>query len=95
MAKTRENVQITDDSIIIHRKTDVTEDLKRTAALREAGIGIHGDKKFIGSIPTAMIDDWLKEAGVDHSDNEARQQVIKRKILSGDFDKLRVWKGTW
>jgi hypothetical protein len=42
-----------------------------------------------------LIAEWMKEAGVDPSDNEARQEIMKRKILSGEFDKFRVWKGTW
>lgn len=28
-------------------------------------------------------------------DVHARGEVVKRKILSGEFDKLRVWKGTY
>jgi len=95
MAKTKESVSFTDDAIVIKTQHDVTDDLHRARVLREAGAGIKGDKKLIGSIPTYLITEWLKEAGIDHSDHEARQQVIKRKILSGEFDKFRVWKGTY
>jgi hypothetical protein len=38
---------------------------------------------------------WLKEAGVDWSDHGAAQEVIKRKMLSGDFNKFRVWEGKY
>jgi len=95
MAKEKETVHISDDAITIKRSTDLTSDLNRAKLLRETGAGITGEHRLIGSIPMAIINDWLKEAGVDHSDHDARQQVIKRKILSGDFDKFRVWKGTW
>ena len=95
MAKTKETVSFTDDSIIIKKTHDVTDDLHRARVLRDASVGCKGDKRLIGSIPMALITQWLKEAGVDHSDHDARQQVIKRKILSGEFDKFRVWKGTY
>jgi hypothetical protein len=95
MAKTKETVEFTDDSIIIKKTHDVTDDLHRARVLREAGVGMKGDKKLIGSIPMELITQWLKEAGVDFTDHEARQQVVKRKILSGEFDKFRVWKGTY
>jgi len=38
---------------------------------------------------------WCDEEGIKWSDIEARRDVMKKKILSGDFDKLRVWKGTF
>jgi hypothetical protein len=33
--------------------------------------------------------------GIKWGDVEARREVVKKKILSGEFDKLRVWKGTY
>ncbi len=42
-----------------------------------------------------ILSQWLKEAGVDWSDRGAAQEVIKRKMLSGDFAKFRVWEGTY
>ena len=95
MAQEKETVMFTDDSIIIKKTHDVTDDLHRARVLRDANIGVKGDKKLIGSIPMALINEWLKGAGVDHTEHEARAQVVKRKILSGDFDKFRVWKGTY
>jgi len=46
-------------------------------------------------LPAHLFYEWLKEAGVDPSDKEAAEEVLRRKMLSGDFDKLRVWKGTY
>lgn len=57
--------------------------------------GVVGESRLIGTIPRALVNEWLKEAGVSWDDTEARQQVVKRKILSGEFDKLRVWEGTY
>jgi len=41
-----------------------------------------------------LLSQWLKEAGVSWGSKEAKD-VIKRKMLSGDFDKLRNWQGTY
>jgi hypothetical protein len=48
----------------------------------------------VGVIDAALINEWLKEAGISW-DDPARADVVKRKMLSGDFDKLRVWEGTY
>jgi len=42
-----------------------------------------------------MITEWLKEAGVRWDDIEARDEVIKRKMLSGEVAALRNWTGTY
>lgn len=81
----------------IHKKThDFTgaEKVAKMASVTTQG-GVVGESRLIGTIPRALVNEWLKEAGVSWDDIEARQQVVKRKILSGDFDKFRVWKGTY
>jgi len=47
-----------------------------------------------GEIPLHIVEMWAKEAGIKWGD-PAMKDVIKRKLLSGDFDKFRVWKGTF
>ena len=42
-----------------------------------------------------VITQWCKDAGIRWDDTEARKEIVRKKILSGDFDKLRVWKGTF
>jgi hypothetical protein len=42
-----------------------------------------------------VITQWCKDAGIRWDDIEARKEIVRKKILSGDFDKLRVWKGTF
>lgn len=81
---------------IVHQKVhDFTHAEKYAKAATQTTGGIAGESRLIGTIPRALVTEWLKEAGVSWDDTEARQQVVKRKILSGDFDKFRVWKGTY
>jgi hypothetical protein len=63
--------------------------------LSETHGGVVGESRLVGTIPMALINEWCKEAGVKWDDTKAREQVVKRKILSGDFDKFRVWKGKY
>jgi len=73
----------------------VTPEMQRAEMIREAGLGQSGESKLVGTIPLNLIAEWCKEAGVKWNDISARQEVMKRKILSGEFDKFRVWKGTF
>jgi hypothetical protein len=57
--------------------------------------GSFGESKHIGRVPGWMIEQWLKEAGVKFSDIPARNEVIKKKMMSGDVSKFRVWNGTY
>jgi hypothetical protein len=84
-----------EDKIVIQKTHDVNPELHRAEMLREAGVGQTGEKRLVGTIPLNLIAEWCKEAGVKWDDTLARQEVVKRKILSGDFDKFRVWKGTY
>lgn len=85
----------TEDKVVIQKTHDVNPELHRAQMLREAGAGQTGEKRLVGTIPLNLIAEWCKEAGVKWDDTQARQEVVKRKILSGEFDKFRVWKGTY
>jgi len=63
--------------------------------IRREGLGVHGENKLVGSLPIHLIKEVCNKLGVKWGDVEARKDVVKRMILSGDFDKLRVWKGTF
>jgi len=54
-----------------------------------------GDYRHIGRFPAWLIEMWCKEAGVRLDDIHARQEVIRKKILSGGFDAFRSWMGTY
>lgn len=97
MATTKEKIHVSNDGskMTLERQHDVSDDLHRAEVLRKAQQGCQGESRLVGTIPMYLITEWMKEAGVDPSDNDARQEVMKRKILSGEFDKFRVWKGTW
>jgi len=86
---------IKNDKIIVQSTYDNNPALQRAEQLRKAKVGITGHNKLIGTIPIHIIKIWCKEAGVKWGDNEARKEIVRKKILSGDFDKLRVWKGTF
>jgi|TARA_B110000240_G_C13220803_1_gene334547 hypothetical protein len=95
MAKISEE-WIDDGDKIIHKKThDWNPSLEYAKALREHGNESFGESKLIGVIDAALLGEWLKEAGVAWDDHHAKAEVVKRKMLSGDFDKLRVWDKTY
>lgn len=84
-----------EDKVVVQKTHDVNPELHRAQMLRDAGVGQTGEKRLVGTIPLNLIAEWCKEAGVKWDDTQARQDVVKRKILSGEFDKFRVWKGTY
>ena len=66
----------------------------RVKSLNSAGVGQTGDYRHVGTIPLHLLKEWLREAGVEWGTPEA-QDVIKNKMLSGEFDRLRNWKGNY
>ena len=98
MAKIKEEILYDNqyDKIIVKKSYDDQAELDRVAQIRkDSGINKFGsDYKFVGSVPTHLISEWLKEAGVSW-DDPARADVIKKKMLSGEFDRLKAWKGKY
>ena len=88
------------DAFHVKRTFDIAPTLNSAAELRSngktgfGGNGI-GDYRHIGRLDSRIITMWLKEAGVSWDDHEASAQVIKRKLLDGDFSKFRVHEGTY
>ena len=91
----KESVKATDSGIIVQKTYDNDVHIEKARVLREAGVGQTGESRLVGTIPMHIVAEWMKEAGLSWDDNEAKKDVIKRKMLSGDFDKFRVWKGTY
>jgi len=81
--------------IIVENTYDNQYYLDRVEQIRREGLGIQGENKLVGSLPIHLIKEVCNKLGVKWSDVEARKDVVKRMMLSGDFDKLRVWKGTF
>ena len=81
--------------IIVESTYDNNPALERVDQLNRQKVGLTGESRLVGSIPVHIIKMWCDEAGIKWGDNEARKEVVRKKILSGEFDKLRVWKGTF
>lgn len=85
-----------DDKLVIQRSQDVQPVLDENAALRSAGMDNFGkDNWCVGRIPMLVLEGWMKEAGKRWDDHEAMREVIRRKLLDGDFAKFRVHEGTF
>lgn len=82
-----------DGKVIVQTAHDLTPSFEHVRQLRDRGPDF-GESKIIASVPAAVVFDWLKEAGV-RPDDPAAKDVIKRKLLSGDVSKFRVWEGTY
>jgi len=95
--KTKEHVQYNqkEDKIEIARTFDNAPSLDRAESLRKAKVGLTGENRLVGSIPLHIMALWCKDAGVKWDDIEARKEVVRKNILSGEFDKFRVWQGTF
>ena len=83
------------DKLVHHRKFNNDPYLEQAKQLRDAGVGVKGHNKLVGRIPMHLVGQWIKEAGLSWDDNEAVKDLIRKKMLSGEFDKFRVWEGTY
>jgi hypothetical protein len=95
MPKIGERMFIEGDKIVLHERHDLNPYLETARQYRDAGVGQSGEHRLVGHLPMSLVADWVREAGLKWDDTEAVQEVIKKKILSGDFDKFRVWEGRW
>ena len=94
--KISESVKFEDDKIIIKKTHDATVALKDAAYAREVtDNGFGSDYKHVGNVDMAMLNIWLKEAGVAWTDTQGVKDVIKRKLMSSEFRNLRVWEGNY
>ena len=84
-----------ENKIIVEKTYDNQGVLDRANDLRQGNHGMTGENRLVGTIPMHVITQWCKDAGIKWDDLEARKEIVRKKILSGDFDKLRVWKGTF
>lgn len=84
------------DGKLIHQRTnDYTQEAEQVKRLKDQGLGDGSDYKLVGRLPVPLIYEWCQEAGVSFDDVHAVQEIIKKKMLSGDFDKFRVWEGRY
>ena len=95
MAKISEIIDFEHDHMVIKKKHDVSQALNDVQKAKDAGIGMSGENRLVGFLDGAVLAQWLKEAGVSWSDTEAAKEVDKRKMMSGEFAKMRVWEGSY
>jgi len=96
MAKIGESYKFEDDKLIIKKTHDANEMLKDVEHAKQHSDNSFGsDYKHVGNVDMALLGVWLKEAGVSWSDTGAVKEVLKRKLMSNEFAKLRVWEGSY
>ena len=96
MAKIGESFKFEDDKLIIKNTHDANDMLKDVQHAKQHSDNSFGsDYKHIGNVDMALLSVWLKEAGVSWSDTGAVKEVLKRKLMSNEFAKLRVWEGSY
>ena len=94
--KISEQVTFSDDQMIIKQTHDATQMLKDAQYARERTENSFGsDYKHVGNVDMALVNVWLKEAGVSWKDTQAVKDVIKKKLMSNEYSGLRVWEGKW
>lgn len=79
---------------LVQKRTTLI-DLDRAAKLKDAPSAPVSDSWHVGTIPLIVLEQWFKEAGVSWDDRAACQEVMKRKLLDGDFKKFRVKEGSF
>ena len=96
-SKISENITISDTGqITVHQRHDGNQMLRDAEYARQHTENAFGsDNKLICQVDPAMIGNWLREAGVKWTDHHAANEVIKKKITSGEFADLRVWQGKY
>jgi hypothetical protein len=91
--KIGENAFVDDGKFVFQTTHDFNPELEYARKARhahEAGLGLGPEYRPIATVPMALVDLWLKEAGVRWDDRAAADEVIKRKMLDGDFAKFRI-----
>lgn len=85
-----------DGTFVVESIYDNTQHMKRLDHLREVNPhNVLSDSYMVGSVPLHIFSQWLKEAGVRWDDRDAAREVLRKKLLDGEFKKLRVWEGTF
>jgi hypothetical protein len=84
-----------DGKLVYHKQTDATASLEAVKMAREAPATPLADSVHVGRIDAHVLEMWLQEAGVKMHERDKVREVVRKKLLSGDFAKFRVWEGTF
>jgi hypothetical protein len=41
----------------------------------------------------ALVAQWARDAGLNWDDTQAMQDMLSKKLMSGEFSQFRVWEG--
>lgn len=94
--KISEQYKFEGDEIVVKQTYDASHMLKDAQHAREVTENSFGsDYKHVGNVDVALVNVWLKEAGVSWTDTNAVNDVLKKKLMSNEFSALRVWEGKW
>ena len=89
--KINETVTAEDGQLRVVQTHDVSASLRRSEIMRANGLGRFGEMEAIGSIPMVLANEWLREAGLTwDSPREDLRRLFVRKLVDGDFAKLRT-----
>jgi len=91
----KEKIIPTEKGIEIQKTFDNDVYIEEAKQIRDQGLGQTGENRLVGRIPVHLVVQWMKEAGLSWSDTEAKKDLIRKKMLSGEFDAFRVWKGSY
>ncbi|MDD9727241.1 hypothetical protein PVV74_17410 [Roseovarius sp. SK2] len=69
--------------------------LDSVAQMKSNGLTGNSDKRHVGRVPFFLLEMWINEAGVRFDDQDAVADVLHKKLLSGEFNALRPWEGTY
>lgn len=86
MTKLSEKIEVDGNKLYHARTFDPTTALTAAKMGREGINSSFGEMQRIGTIPGWLVSQWCNEAGIKHSDNEARMSLIKRKLQSGEYN---------
>lgn len=85
-----------DDNLLIIKNTHSADHImNRLRSARDAGLGQSGEMRHVGTLPIAMVAEWCREAGVKFNDVHARADIVKKKMMSGEFSAFRNWEGSY
>lgn len=93
--KLTEKYSFEDRMLHITQKHDVSAALKRAEMMRHAHEQGHQNalppgSVPVGTVPAVMLRVWAQEAGVRMDDAPAMEELLTKKLNSGEFGKFRA-----
>lgn len=95
LTKLREKIEWEGNRLTKIRTYDLAPTLRNVRLARD-GIGAKfGQAEKVATIPGWLIEMWCKEDRVPFHDSEARLDVIRRRMMSGEYSKLTTTDKKW